>query len=51
MYEISLWALKISITLVALKAIIGFHWPWEKCECCGRKWKDICSKEKKEKEL
>jgi len=37
MYEILLWAVRICIYLIALKAIIGFHWPWEKCACCGRK--------------
>lgn len=25
---------------VAIKAIIGFHWPWEKCDCCGKKYKN-----------
>jgi hypothetical protein len=25
---------------VALKALIGFHWPWEKCECCGKKFRE-----------
>jgi len=32
--------LLIMIAAVALKAMIGFHFPWEKCECCGRKWRD-----------
>lgn len=45
MYEISLWAFKIMIALIAIKAITGIHWPWEKCDCCGRKWRDI-NKEK-----
>lgn len=27
--------LHIIIYFVALKAIIGFHWPWEICECCN----------------
>jgi hypothetical protein len=26
--------------LCGVKAVWGFHWPWEKCECCGRKWKE-----------
>ena len=26
--------------MVAFKAIVGFHFPWEKCECCGHKWRD-----------
>jgi hypothetical protein len=29
---------KITIAAVAFKAIVGFHFPWEKCECCGHKW-------------
>jgi hypothetical protein len=24
--------------LLAFKTIIGFHFPWEKCSCCGKKW-------------
>ena len=36
----------LMICLVCLKSIIGLHWPWEKCECCDRTWKDI-RKEKK----
>ena len=35
------------ILLVAIKAIIGFHFPWETCDCCGKKWKQI-RKEKHE---
>lgn len=27
----------ILIILVAAKAIIGFHFPWEKCSCCGKR--------------
>jgi len=45
MYEILLWVVRICIYLIALKAIIGIHWPWEKCVCCGRKWKDIHKEE------
>ena len=28
------------IYLVAVKAIIGFHFPWERCDCpnCGRRF-------------
>jgi hypothetical protein len=25
---------------LALKAVIGWHWPWEKCHCCGKKYRD-----------
>ena len=31
---------KILIGIVALKAIMGFHFPWEKCSCCGKKYRD-----------
>ena len=30
----------ILVCAVALKAMLGIHWPWEKCECCGKKWKE-----------
>ena len=33
---------------VFLKTITGFHFPWEICECCDRKWRDI-QKEKRER--
>jgi len=29
------------LCLCGLKSIFGFHWPWEKCPCCGRKWSEI----------
>ena len=35
--EILIIFAQISIGLVALKAMIGFHFPWEKCPCCGRR--------------
>lgn len=28
------------ILLVAIKAIIGFRFPWETCGCCGKKIRD-----------
>ena len=28
--------LKILIGLVAVKAVFGFHFPWEKCPCCHK---------------
>lgn len=31
---------KIMIYLVATKAIIEYHFPWEKCNCCGEKYKN-----------
>jgi len=38
--EVFLFIVKISIAAVAFKAIVGFHFPGEKCECCGYKWGD-----------
>lgn len=36
-----IWNLaRISMYLVALKALTIGHWPWEKCECCGKKYRD-----------
>lgn len=28
------------LLLVAAKALLGFHFPWEKCECCGQTYRD-----------
>jgi len=38
--------LKILICFCALKAITGIHFPWEKCSCCGKKYKEHKSGEK-----
>jgi len=38
--EVLLFVAKLTIALVAIKAIIGFHFSWERCECCGKKWGD-----------
>jgi hypothetical protein len=29
-----------SIWCLWFKTIMGFHFPWETCECCGKKYKD-----------
>lgn len=26
--------------LCGLKAILGAHFPWERCQCCGKRWGD-----------
>lgn len=39
MSELLLGFLKVIIYMIAIKSILGFHWPWEKCSCCGKKWK------------
>lgn len=30
----------ILIGICGWKAIMGFHFPWEKCPCCGKKYRD-----------
>ncbi len=32
--------LLITVILITIKAIIGFHFPWERCECCKKKWRE-----------
>ena len=29
----------VIIWVLAFKTILGFHFPWEQCQCCGKKWK------------
>jgi len=29
-----------SVILVVAKAMMGYHFPWEKCSCCGKKFRD-----------
>ena len=36
--------LKILIGLVAVKAVFGFHFPWEKCPCCHKPAREHVSK-------
>jgi hypothetical protein len=38
--NIIFWILVICMFTVAMKAIIGVHWPWEKCDCCGKRMKE-----------
>lgn len=40
MNAILIWTVRVLICIVALKALIGFHFPWERCECCGKKYRD-----------
>jgi hypothetical protein len=30
----------VLMACVAIKTVVGLHFPWEKCECCGKKWKE-----------
>ena len=49
MIEILILLTKIMVCLVAFKAMVGFHFGWEKCDCCNKKYKEyIIFKIKKE---
>ncbi len=37
----------VMLILLSVKTIMGIHWPWEKCDCCGKKWSEI-RKERRE---
>jgi ABC-type sulfate transport system permease subunit len=39
-------ALTVSLVMCGAKAVIGFHFPWEVCQCCGKRY----SEHKDEKE-
>jgi len=28
------------VILLVCKTLIGYHFPWEKCDCCKKKWAD-----------
>ena len=30
----------VLLILAGMKAVIGFHFPWETCACCGKKYKE-----------
>jgi hypothetical protein len=32
--------LNIIIYIVAFKTIWGIHFPWERCDCCGKKYRE-----------
>lgn len=32
--------LQILLYSLAIKSILGVHFPWEKCQCCGKKWSE-----------
>ena len=42
-HEILTYVRMIPLILLAacgVKAILGFHFPWEKCSCCNKRWGD-----------
>ena len=39
------YALHVVIWLLALKTMIGYRFPWEKCRCCGKKIREHKAKE------
>lgn len=37
------WLQDITLILmlfVAVKAITGYHWPWEVCQCCKKRYSE-----------
>ena len=28
------------VILIVSKTLIGYHFPWEQCDCCKKKWAD-----------
>lgn len=32
--------LVVALMICGVKAVMGFHFPWEKCSCCGKKYGD-----------
>lgn len=34
------WATWFLVCAVWLKSITGFHFPWEKCKCCDKPYKE-----------
>ena len=38
--QFSQWLLWAAIVLTWLKSITGYHFPWEICSCCGKKYKN-----------
>jgi len=33
-------ALYFTMIAIVVKTVIGFHFPWERCECCGKQWRE-----------
>jgi len=40
MAQVFLYVIGALFSLVGIKASLGIHFPWEKCECCGKRWGD-----------
>jgi len=30
----------VIMILIVCKSILGYHFPWETCNCCNKKWRD-----------
>lgn len=37
----------ITIVIIFIKTIFGLHWPWERCDCCGKTWREIRREKKR----
>jgi len=38
LYEILQQVIPFVLYAVAIKSILGLHFPWERCKCCGKKY-------------
>ena len=34
------WFVIWMMAACGVKAILGVHWPWERCSCCGKKYSE-----------
>ena len=40
MYDQLVQIVLVIMVLNSIKHTIGFHFPWEVCECCGKRYRD-----------
>lgn len=38
LYEILQQTIPFVLYAVAIKSILGLHFPWERCQCCGKRY-------------
>lgn len=38
--EITVIVLNAVIYISWIKHLMGYHWPWEKCLCCGKRYSE-----------
>lgn len=38
--DIARWIVQVVVYAVFVKTIMGLHFPWERCSCCGKKFNE-----------